>query len=144
MADRPLTDEERERCVWAVEDYAHKYGLALIVIENVKALAASDRANAEALAEVHAEYEAARHTLIRYDSDAADAAHGLAEATAQRDAARDAEIVRLRETLIDVRDACRDHVDADCVGDPPRYVGNAWAVLVNQLDAALARATPTR
>ena len=44
---------------------------------------------------------------------------------------------KLHAALVDIRDEALEHVDADCVGDPPRYVGNAWASIVNRINEAI-------
>jgi hypothetical protein len=39
------------------------------------------------------------------------------------------EIQRLRNLLEEIADVCNDRADAECVGDPPRYVPNIWMQL---------------
>jgi len=36
------------------------------------------------------------------------------------------EIARLRAVLEEIAAECDERADADCVGDPPRYVPNIW------------------
>jgi hypothetical protein len=40
-----------------------------------------------------------------------------------------ARINTLTDLLEEIAEECADRADADCVGDPPRFVGNIWAQL---------------
>ena len=48
-----------------------------------------------------------------------------------------AEVARLRTLLDEIRDYAEDRVDADCVGDPPTFVGNDWSTVVNMIDGGM-------
>jgi len=47
----------------------------------------------------------------------------------QMHAACHREIARLRALLEEIANECEERADADCVGDPPRYVPNIWMQL---------------
>jgi len=49
------------------------------------------------------------------------------------------EIARLRAVLEEIADECADRADADCQGDPPRYVPNIWMQLSMRIRTVVPR-----
>jgi len=47
------------------------------------------------------------------------------------------EIARLRGVLEEIAAECAERADADCVGDPPRYVPNIWTQLHTRIREVL-------
>jgi len=45
--------------------------------------------------------------------------------------------LQLRDTLRDIREMAADRADAACVGDPPRFVPNAWMQVQTLIDEVL-------
>lgn len=43
------------------------------------------------------------------------------------------EIQRLRDVLEKIADECDGRADADCVGDPPRFVPNVWMQILTRI-----------
>lgn len=44
---------------------------------------------------------------------------------------------RMRSALEDIRDFCDGRADADCIGDPPRFVPNKWMELLMMAEEGL-------
>ncbi len=49
------------------------------------------------------------------------------------------EIARLRALLEEIAEECDERADADCAGDPPRYVPNIWMQLLTRIREVVPR-----
>jgi hypothetical protein len=48
-----------------------------------------------------------------------------------------ARINMLTDLLEEIAEECDQRADADCVGDPPRFVGNIWSDLLMRIRAVV-------
>jgi hypothetical protein len=48
-------------------------------------------------------------------------------------------IAKLTAVLEEIAEECAERADADCVGDPPRYVPNIWMQLHTRIREVLPR-----